>query len=216
MHEHSRPDQADLQDHQIVTRAEAKALGLKRYFTGKPCKHGHVALRQVVNKSCEECLKLFHAKLRAQPENKQKMKEYSREYYLQNRKKVLERGRARNATGYNKRYYKENKERFLITVKAWIKNNPKRRIVYRQKRRAGGNGSLLPHHVERIFEQQKGKCAACSVSLRKTGYHIDHIIALSKGGSNDPKNIQLLCPTCNLSKGAKDPIDFMQSLGRLL
>ena len=27
----------------IISHAEAKAQGLKRYFTGKPCKHGHVA-----------------------------------------------------------------------------------------------------------------------------------------------------------------------------
>jgi hypothetical protein len=29
----------------IIGRDEARALGLKRYFTGKPCKHGHVAER---------------------------------------------------------------------------------------------------------------------------------------------------------------------------
>jgi hypothetical protein len=28
-----------------IGRDEAKALGLKRFFTGKPCKHGHVAER---------------------------------------------------------------------------------------------------------------------------------------------------------------------------
>ena len=40
---------------QIISRAEAKAKGLKRYFTGKPCKHGHVAERVVVNATCVEC-----------------------------------------------------------------------------------------------------------------------------------------------------------------
>jgi hypothetical protein len=40
---------------QIISRAEAKAKGLKRYFTGKPCKHGHVAERQVSNATCVEC-----------------------------------------------------------------------------------------------------------------------------------------------------------------
>jgi hypothetical protein len=27
----------------IVSRQEAKRLGLKFYFTGKPCRHGHIA-----------------------------------------------------------------------------------------------------------------------------------------------------------------------------
>lgn len=38
----------------------------------------------------------------------------------------------------------------------------------------------------------------------------------SADGSNTDDNIQLLCKTCNLSKGAKHPIDFMQSKGFLL
>ena len=33
-------------------KAEAKQLGLTRYFTGEPCLHGHVALRKVGNGGC--------------------------------------------------------------------------------------------------------------------------------------------------------------------
>ena len=40
---------------EIITRAEAKAQGLKRYFTGKPCKHGHVSERWASVKSCICC-----------------------------------------------------------------------------------------------------------------------------------------------------------------
>jgi hypothetical protein len=39
----------------IISRAEAKALGLKSFFTGKPCKHGHVAERYVSSRGCVEC-----------------------------------------------------------------------------------------------------------------------------------------------------------------
>jgi hypothetical protein len=39
----------------IITRAEAKALGLKRYFTGKPCKRGHVCERKADDGCCLEC-----------------------------------------------------------------------------------------------------------------------------------------------------------------
>jgi hypothetical protein len=37
------------------TRSEAMALGLKLYFTGKPCKHGHLAERRCPSGSCVEC-----------------------------------------------------------------------------------------------------------------------------------------------------------------
>ena len=39
----------------FISRAQAKEQGL--YFTGKPCKHGHVDLRQVSSESCMECLR---------------------------------------------------------------------------------------------------------------------------------------------------------------
>ena len=39
----------------IISRDEARALGLKRFFTGKPCKYGHVAERRVGNYACMEC-----------------------------------------------------------------------------------------------------------------------------------------------------------------
>jgi hypothetical protein len=39
----------------IITRADARAQGLKRFFTGKPCMHGHVQPRYVVSGSCMHC-----------------------------------------------------------------------------------------------------------------------------------------------------------------
>jgi len=42
-------------ENKIITRSEAIALGLKRYFTGEPCKYGHVAERKVSNRDCLKC-----------------------------------------------------------------------------------------------------------------------------------------------------------------
>jgi 5-methylcytosine-specific restriction endonuclease McrA len=48
-------------------------------------------------------------------------------------------------------------------------------------------------------------------------YHIDHIVPICSGGTNDPSNIQLACPACNRAKGGQDPVDFARGvLGLLL
>lgn len=39
----------------VISRDEARRRGLKRYFTGEPCKRGHVAERQVANGACLRC-----------------------------------------------------------------------------------------------------------------------------------------------------------------
>lgn len=43
---------------QVVTRKEAKAQGLKRYYTGKACPHGHYSERFVSTGQCLECLRV--------------------------------------------------------------------------------------------------------------------------------------------------------------
>jgi len=42
----------------IVSRERALAEGARYYFTGKPCKYGHIAFRDVGQKACLECYKL--------------------------------------------------------------------------------------------------------------------------------------------------------------
>ena len=49
---------------QVISRTEAKAKGLRFYFTGKPCKHGHLAERVVYNSTCVECARAALKKYR--------------------------------------------------------------------------------------------------------------------------------------------------------
>ncbi len=44
---------------QVVDREEARNKGLKRYFTGIPCKHGHVNERIVINAQCIDCAEVY-------------------------------------------------------------------------------------------------------------------------------------------------------------
>jgi hypothetical protein len=49
----------------VISRAEAKAAGLRWYFTGAPCPNGHVAKRSVSNRECRGCVDARHRARRA-------------------------------------------------------------------------------------------------------------------------------------------------------
>jgi hypothetical protein len=56
----------------IISRAEAKAQGLKRYFTGEPCKHDHVSERMVSDTLCLFCKRIREARQWKQKQDKKK------------------------------------------------------------------------------------------------------------------------------------------------
>ncbi|OGQ94556.1 MAG: hypothetical protein A2521_05150 [Deltaproteobacteria bacterium RIFOXYD12_FULL_57_12] len=59
----------------------------------------------------------------------------------------------------------------------------------------------VPSNVKiAVWRRDNGKCVGCG-SQEKLEY--DHIIPVSKGGSNTERNIQLLCEKCNRQKSAR-------------
>jgi 5-methylcytosine-specific restriction endonuclease McrA len=116
-----------------------------------------------------------------------------------------------------KAYREANKERVRDISMKWRAANKGRLAILKRAykaRKRSAEGKFTPQDIDRLRSLQRDRCACCRDKLRD--FHIDHRTPLSLGGSNDPSNLQLLCPPCNLKKHAKDPIDYMQSLGFLL
>jgi len=129
------------------------------------------------------------------------------------RKKNAEQVRARQAA-----YKQANKGKVREMYAKWEAANKEARLTINRNRRArqrGAAGKLSRDIKQRLFVLQKGLCACCRQPLGEK-YHLDHIVPLALGGSNEDSNMQLLRAFCNLSKKDKHPIDYMQQKGFLL
>ena len=68
---------------------------------------------------------------------------------------------------------------------------------------------------ERLYREQNGLCTYCRARASSTS-HIDHIIPVNQGGSNDRENLQLLCAGCNLRKSDRSDAEFRHRYRTLL
>ena len=63
-----------------------------------------------------------------------------------------------------------------------------------------GREPISEHVRVFIWRRDEGKCVQCGSQER---LEYDHMIPVSKGGSNTDRNIQLLCEACNRTKSEK-------------
>lgn len=245
---------------EVICRADAQARGLKRYFTGLECKHGHIAERTTANGCCTVCSKAIDKRwtaanrnkvlakwqrqaARHRVENPERIRRNQKKWEQRNpaqRREIQNNCRAKKPEVYrghekkwrdanpekvskkNKAYKVQHADRLrpiaLERVNQWRKENPEKVRTNSQRRRArkhGASGSHTAAQTTALLAKQNFKCASCGTSIL-TKRHLDHVVPLSRGGSNDIANLQWLCPSCNCSKHDKDPIAWAQENGRLL
>ena len=180
------------------SRIEAKESGSKYYFTGEPCKHGHVALRKTKG-TCVECLKIewdqSNAKRKLQPKS-EAAKEAGRRYYEKNRELVKAKAASRPAEVRNKynRVHKERHKEYYNVLTSLRKRR------HREATPAWLN-TKQKQAIKNLYMQ--------AVTLSKiTGerYVVDHIIPLINPevcGLHVPWNLRVITQEENLKKSNK-------------
>lgn len=146
--------------------------------------------------------------------NKEKLAKQQRLWIKNNPEKVKEHKRNDRIVHkdyykeYNAKYYSENKDKHRENGKKWYWNNiEKARLIGRiiaHRRRAKLNGRFTPKEWLELCDKYGNKCLCCNDVCKLTQ---DHIVPVSRGGSNTIENIQPLCITCNFKKGTKT-IDY--------
>lgn len=204
-------------------RNAEKVRANKAEFRNQP--ENKEKMRAYLAEYCERnAEKLKAAKAANYQANKAKRNAASKAYAERNKELVSEQGRARYEANRERlkaaaaARYAENGEEIRAKQIARHAARPERRRAVDQRMRAkrmSAPGSHTAADIKALMKLQRGLCVGCRCDIR-VDFHVDHIEPLAKGGSNDRTNLQLLCPTCNRSKHARSPVEFMQSRGFLL
>lgn len=133
--------------------------------------------------------------------NKERKIAYQRVWRETNKEYVVKRNHA---------YYQSNKLRYAESACRWRAANRdamRARDHRHRARKLNVEGSYTALDIKAQYERQDGKCYYCK-SRVGNNYHVDHVVPMSRGGSNSPENIVIACPKCNQSKGDKLPHEW--------
>lgn len=150
---------------------------------------------------------------------KEQQRAYNRAYYLKNKDKIKASVKQyREATGYvyklneeqkqrsnarAKEWYQANKQVMIDRAKAWKRENKEKvRANTRDyaSRRANAIGNFTSRDYLKLLRRTLGKCYYCT---KNEANSIDHVLPLSRGGTNFIGNIVPACGSCNYSKGPR-------------
>ena len=198
---------------ELLTRKDALSIGAKYYFTGKPCKHGHIANRFVSTRTCTECQAMHGKQWNA--DNPEQAKKFSRDYHRKARQldpqKYRDRDKARSGRHQTpeyraqaKAYYQRTKAERCAYRREWTKQdrlrNPSNAI-------AADLRSLVGTAIKKQFGEKAHKTnelIGCTIeqlmdhleslflegmtweNKGRNGWHVDHIRPCDSFDLTDP------------------------------
>ena len=204
---------------ELTTLNEARAKKLTHYFTGKPCKRGHTALRYVSTRQCVECVTRQGNAWKSS--NRERHLEARRENRLKNDTPEKRAAAVKRTSAW----YQENKTHYNEWRKDWQKKAEREKPVFKIARRlrarlhsvvvkgwkSNTTINLLGCSYEEFLDHLSSQFLD-GMSWDNYGeWHIDHIRPCASFDLLDPEqqaqcfhytNLQPLWAKDNLRKGA--------------
>lgn len=206
-----------------MERADARASGRVRYFTGKPCKHGHIAERLVSDRACLGCA--YYKCRRADQREKHRLRQrefyktekakeyYRRRYEIADKKALTERERERYKCPDVRGRIRARKNAAARTpngIAAAFTRQSLARVLDRGSKDAE---QILGYSRDDLISRIE-ETMADGMSWDNYGeWHIDHIVPVQwflRHGERDAKaincltNLRALWAKENISKGAHE------------
>jgi hypothetical protein len=133
--------------------------------------------------------------------NRGQQKQYKIEYYKRNKQII---------NSKCKKYYKTNKDKCCdVSAKYRLNHMEEKRACERNRRALKIGVGYEPYLSSYVFERDGWVCGICGRKINKQLKHpdplspsIDHIVPLSKGGTDSPINVQESHLRCNFGKQA--------------
>jgi hypothetical protein len=184
------------------SRSEAKALKAEYYFTGEPCKHGHISPRKTRG-ACLACLKIEWAnakETRAEYNymyaRREKTRARQHKWYMANRERVIRAAATRPVEAL--RRYRNN----------WKKNNALQVLADTRVRKRRHRQATPPwiSRKQKTEMRQIYEIAITMTRLSGEQYVVDHIIPLRSEfvcGLHVPWNLRVITQEENLKKSNK-------------
>jgi hypothetical protein len=204
----------------IITRKDALAQGLTHYFTGKPCKRGHVSARYAKTANCVECtLSIFNKRpYEPTPEQRERYNQRNKQYQRRRRLQMTEQERkdeARKRAPYILEYVNARRG---VDPSFKLRMNLRHRIwsalQANEASKSGGIQDLVGCSAAELMDHLQAQFtdAMSWDNYGRNGWHIDHIRPCASFDLADPdqqrqcfhySNLQPLWEADNIRKGAK-------------
>jgi 5-methylcytosine-specific restriction endonuclease McrA len=136
------------------------------------------------------------ARRKYEESHKEQIAEYKKSWAEENEDSVSDSRR---------KHYESNRDEVIARSKKWAENNPEKvrqaktdNLRKRRAARHASRGNFTVEEFKELCESYGNKCLACGDT--EAILEADHVVPVTRGGSDSISNIQPLCGSCNRKK----------------